>query len=509
MDRNRSTTVIADSTVLADGAPVNVIDRPAVPVSFVPTPTREYRDHNRRVRVTATPTAPHATAGPILIPIPHPPIPPIFLAGARVLMWKQDPSVAEIGIRKAFLPAHVFAGPKDARIVVSIAGMPPVNPNAFQDYIETPGTNEFDAVHTFAVVRETLTMYQRALGALGVTILPFQWNTGGNTDPIQVLPHQSVMQNAFYSRGGKSLNFGFFPKPGAPAPAPTVFTCQSLDIVAHETGHSILDGLKPNWIGASSNPQTGALHEAFGDLTAIFLALSQFDQVEALIAQTKSNLHDKNFLSDLAEQFGLVLGRLNGLRNADNDFKLSQVGTEVHSLSQVFTGFMYDVLADIFAFERNPAREDDAHVLYRSAQYLQSLMMRAIIAAPAANATFVDVINQMLTIAAADGKPVQYRNFIRNRATVREIVVSPTPLTEDHEEGLALEAGYETPYVPGTVQDRHRCCGTMQLPEYYGTDETLQAEIDALRKSLTNGTLASMLKDAEKQAEKPAKVRAK
>jgi hypothetical protein len=63
--------------------------------------------------------------------------------------------------------------------------------------------------------------------------------------------------------------------------------------------------------------------------------------------------------------------------------------------------------------------------------------------------------------------------------------------------------------VPGTVQDRHRCCGTMQLPEYYGTDETLQAEIDALRKSLTSGTLASMLKDAEKHSGKTAKVSAK
>lgn len=501
MDNQYSTTPVVDdaSVTTVERATVHIPQRPVVPPSFVPTPTAEYRAHRAVTRLNAVPTLPRVTPIPIPVPIP---IPPILLAGARVLMWKQDPSVTEIGIRKAFLPGHVFPGPRDARITTSIAGMPAVNPNALQDYVETPGTNEFDAVHTFAVVRQTLTMYQRALGALGVTILPFQWNTGGNTDPIQVFPHQSVMQNAFYSRSGKSLNFGFFPKPGVPAPAPTIFTCQSLDIVAHETGHSILDGLKPNWIGASSNPQTGALHEAFGDLTAIFLALSQFDQIDALIAQTKSNLHDKNFLSDLAEQFGLVLGRLNGLRNADNDFKLSQVGTEVHSLSQVFTGFIYDVLADIFAFERNPAREDDTAVLYRSAQYLQSLLLRAIVAAPASNATFVDVINQMLTIAAADGKPVQYRNFIRNQASVRELVVSPTPLTADHEEGMMLEPGYETPYTPGTLQDRRGCCGTMRHPEYSGSDELLQAEIESLRKSLTGSTLASMLKEAEKEKEK-------
>src|SRR5206468_6793193 len=110
--------------------------------------------------------------------------------------------------------------------------------------------------------------------------------------------------------------------------------------------------LKPNWLGFGNPPQTGGLHESFGDLTAIFLTLSQLDQVEAVIAQTKSNLHDKTFLSDLAEEFGLALGMPRGLRNADNDLKLSQVSNEVHALSQVFTGAIYDVLADIFSFER-------------------------------------------------------------------------------------------------------------------------------------------------------------
>ena len=53
-----------------------------------------------------------------------------------------------------------------------------------------------------------------------------------------------------------------------------VFTCRSFDIVSHETGHAVLDGLRPNWLLASAPPQTGGLHESFGDLTAIFLALS-------------------------------------------------------------------------------------------------------------------------------------------------------------------------------------------------------------------------------------------
>jgi hypothetical protein len=435
----------------------------------------EYRTHRKLMKATVQPGLP---VHPIPIPIPI----PFPLAGARVLIYKQDPSVTEIGIRKVYLPGHIFAGPRDARIINGTPGLPEVSPNVFGDLVELPpDTNAFDAVHTFAIVRMTLTMYKRALAAGGTAApLPWEWNSTTNTDPLSVYPHglPDVM-NAFYSRSSKALKFGdFIPSSGGAR----LFTCRSLDIVSHETGHAILDGLKPGWLGFSNPPQTGGLHESFGDLTAIFLALSQLDEVEAVIAQSKANLHDKTFLADLAEQFGLALGRSNGLRNADNDLKLSEVGTEVHAISQVFTGAIYDTLADIFAFERRLAVKDDAAVLYEVSQYVRSLVLRAIIAAPASAATFADVANQMLTIAFADGKPVQYRNFIRNRFTVREVIVSPTPLTADHEPGHVMKVGEKD--APGAVQDRRTCCGTMQLSEYTGAEEALLAEIEEFKKAL-------------------------
>jgi hypothetical protein len=211
------------------------------------------------------------------------------------------------------------------------------------------------------------------------------------------------------------------------------------------------------------------------------------DQVEAIIAQTKANLHDKTFLSDLAEQFGLALGRSNGLRNADNNLKLSEAGTEVHAISQVFTGGIYDVLADIFAFERKTKMKDDAVVLHEVGQYVCSLVLRAIIAAPAINATFANVVNQMLNIAFADGKPVEYRTFIRNRFTLREVVVSPTPLTEAFEEVLELAPGFQN--APGEVQDRRTCCGTMQLEEYVDAEDPFQAELDELKRAVAESAM--------------------
>jgi hypothetical protein len=407
-------------------------------------------------------------------PIPSPiPIPVPLILGSRFLIWKQDPSVAEPGPRAVYIPSLVVDGPRDSRIVTELAGTTPVHASATRDFVFVPGTPEFDCAHTFAVVRATLTMLQRSLGGAQV---PWAWNTGGNAEPIKVFPRAGQTANAFYSRGLKALKFFFFTPPGAAQP---VFTCRSLDIVAHECGHAALDGLKPGWLSASNLPQTGGLHEAFGDLAALFLACAQLDQVEAAIALTKADLHNKNFLAALAEQFGSALGLPLGLRNADNNLKLSQVGNEVHAISQVFTGGIYDVLADIFTFERRrqAGTKDPARVMLEVASKLFNVLLEAIIKAPAANATYADVVNQMLTISHAKGEPAIYRTFIRNQFTLREVVVSATPLAAVMEgrvnfddpafaEGgdiLKLQAHpHSSDKAP---QDRSTCCGTMQLPE--------------------------------------------
>jgi hypothetical protein len=446
----------------------------------VPLPTQDYAEHHARERLrsivvehyVAPPAVEEgpALAGPLSAAAPAAPMP---TPGARVFVYKQDPTVAEIAVRKAFLPKRVFAGPRDARI--AIAGLPVVTPNVFGDLLVDPATSPeaFDAVHTFAIVRMTLTMYERGMG--GVT-LPWQWNTGGNATPLTVFPRAGVTQNAFYSRNEKALKFFFF---NTGTPPTQVFTCRSLDIVAHETGHAILDSLKPGWLLASNPPQTGGLHESFGDLTAIFLALTQLDQCEALIAQTKADLHAKNFLSDLAEQFGLALGRPNGLRNADNNLKLSEAGTEVHAISQVFTGGMFDVLADLFAIERDPDRKDDAAVLHDVAGYLASVLIRGLRAAPNTGATYAHVVNKMLGIVVADAKPATYRQALVNAFSARE-VIAPTALSMNGGEEVELEAAFaEDPNAP---QDRSTCCGTMQLPEFVGVEDALTAEIDALMK---------------------------
>ena len=439
-----------------------------------------------------------ANAGPLPRPTPIPiprPYPYPFLFGSRFQIWKQDPSVSgRLGRQLVYIPGMILNGPKDTRIDTQLSGTTPVIRNSNGDFIFAAGTPEADCAHTFAIVRQTLTLAQRARGG---TSIPWAWNAGGNTEPIAVFPQGFTGANAYYSRNAKRVTFGYFTPSGWSTP---MYTGRSLDIVAHETGHAILDGLKPGWLGYGNPPQTGALHESFGDLCAVFLALSQLDQVEALIAMTRANLHAKNFLAEVAEQFGDALGRPTGLRNADNDLKLSDVSNQVHALSQVFTGGMYDVLADIFAFERNRKRATygPAHVLLDVSRYVFSLLMEAIMQAPPAGATFTDVVNKMLSVSAANGDPTIYRTFIRNRFSFREVVVSPTPLAEtamakgamdltdetfsDGEDTLKLKPFDKEHASLHASQDRGGCCGTMQLPEYMREQKHLKADLKKLSK---------------------------
>jgi hypothetical protein len=454
------------------------VGRTAVLEPLAPEPTADFVETLRSRRARPIPTP---------IPVPRPvPMP----TGSRFFIWEQDPSVGELGRRLLFVPGLMVNGPRDARIDTTLPGTTPVSRNANGDFLFSADTPEGDCAHAFAIVRMTLAMYERARDGMGI---PWAWNLNGNTDVVTAHPRAGVTPNAFYSRGQKALKFFYFTPAGATEP---LFTCRSLDIVAHETGHAVLDGLRPGWIGINNPPQTGGLHESFGDLSAIFLALAQLDLADALIAMTKADLHQKNFLAALAEQFGAALGRPTGLRNADNDLKLSQVSNEVHEISQVFTGAIYDILADIFRFERirQSKTKDPAWVLVEVSQHLSRLLLNALLRAPDSGATYIDVVNQLLRMSKEQNDPRIYRTFIYDRFALREVVATEASLAiargtvdwqdpafadrkEDNADLAAPDS--EHPSLTG-VQDRTGCCGTMQLPEYARDRKVLEAELSKL-----------------------------
>lgn len=110
MERGPGVTADMPASGLANGSPIgsqtgSVTVNP-IPVGYVPTPTKNYRTHRKSAQLLV------GSGMRKVGPLPIPPRPLFF--GARVLIWKQDPSVAEIGTRKAFLPGVVLEGPRDA-----------------------------------------------------------------------------------------------------------------------------------------------------------------------------------------------------------------------------------------------------------------------------------------------------------------------------------------------------------------------------------------------------------
>jgi hypothetical protein len=364
------------------------------------------------------------------------------MSGSKVKIWKQDPSVVSIGIRSSYISTEVLDGPSDHDIVVQ--GMPHVVANANNDFIFLPEENplEFDAVHTFTIVRQVLTMLRRALNRMLIT-QNFNWYWG--PEPINVYPRAGLDANAYYSRNEKALRFYYF-HPSGNESNPLVYSCRSFDIVAHEVGHAALDSLKPEWLSSSWHPQTGGLHESFGDLTAIFTMLAQMDVCEAIIVESKADLHTKTFFPALAEQFGEAFGRDMGLRNADNDLKLSDVSTQVHDISRVFTGAVYDILADFFENYQDPALFDQAESLFRIGKYITSLVIASIWQGPDTNATFADIANNMMELEEDDTR----KEIIKEQFSKREILDAPVSLAGDRPLALSWDG----------------CCGTLRHREH-------------------------------------------
>jgi len=364
------------------------------------------------------------------------------MAGSKVKIWKQDPSVESIGIRSSYISSEVQNGPADSDI--TLMGMPHVVGNADKDFIFYPEENplEFDAVHTFTIVRQVLTMLRRALNRMEIT-QNFNWFWG--PEPIQVFPRAGLDENAYYSRNEKALRFFYF-HPSGDESNPLIYACRSFDIVAHEVGHAALDSLKPEFLSNSWHPQTGGLHESFGDLTSIFTMLAQMDVCEAIVVESKADLHSKSFFPAMAEQFGKAVGRPMGLRNADNDLKMSDVSIEVHDISRVFTGAIYDILADFFDKYQDPGLYDQSESLFKVGKYLTSLVIASIWQGPDANATYADIANKMIELEEDDER----KEIIRDQFRKREILDVPVRLV-----GITPQ-----------VLSWDKCCGTMRLKEY-------------------------------------------
>jgi hypothetical protein len=198
---------------------------------------------------------------------------------------------------------------------------------------------QYHQLSVWAIVQNTLDFFESGAG-LGRRI---SWAFEGNR--LIIVPHAGYGENAYYDRASKSLQLYWFDNEKG-----TVYTCLSSDIVNHEFGHAVLDGLRPYFF-ESVGAQTAAFHEFMGDLTAILMAFRNNKFREVVLKESNGKLTDAQLLAGLAQEFGEATQNAPYLRSGLNNKTMKKLAgnLEPHALSEVLTGAMFDILMGVFA----------------------------------------------------------------------------------------------------------------------------------------------------------------
>ena len=262
-------------------------------------------------------------------------------------------------------------------------------------------TPAFMQVSVFGTVLKTMYLFEKK-DTLG---RPLSW--AFNAPQLLVVPRAGKWANAFYHRDSHSLQFYYFPSPKDRRRK--VFTCLSRDIVAHETGHAIVDGIAPDLLDACT-PQSLAIHEAIADLTALLMAFDSHTLRDFVLKKTRGSIENSTAFSSIAEEFGAELKHTTGLRNLLNkknlnpqDVENSVRRDEPHALSEVLSGALYSVMIQIheglkeeyakepeYAKRADPLFSASGAALRKGAERFKRMIFRALDYLPPGEVSFAD-----------------------------------------------------------------------------------------------------------------------
>ncbi|WP_328483288.1 hypothetical protein OHS71_34850 [Streptomyces sp. NBC_00377] len=277
--------------------------------------------------------------------------------------------------------------------------------------------------------------------------------------------------NAFYDRRG----LWFFRHTVAGV---NVATCESNEVVEHETGHAILDALRPQLFSAAS-AEAAALHEAFGDISALLSSLQLESLRIVVLAETRGDLELSSRVSKMAEQLGWAIRQRHPnsvdpdcLRNMANSFfyrdpvqlppngPANTLSSEPHSFSRVFSGAFLKAVAGIF---RQQDLQDQAG-LAMSAEIAGQLLVDAVVAAPVVSAYYAQVAGHMI---AADRRRNggRYGPSLRS-AFIRHGILSLEAATSLTEPEMARRGAAIADMAPGGADDMGLMPVTVQGETY-------------------------------------------
>jgi hypothetical protein len=236
--------------------------------------------------------------------------------------------------------------------------------------------------------------------------------------PLRVRLRAGQDLNAFYDRA--SLQF-FYDTDRVTGRA--VYACESLDVVAHETGHAVLDVYQPSY-WSSADPEIAAFHEAFADCSSLLVTLTDPAVRRGFLEETRAAARSSNLVSRLAEALGRAVHDNYGsdaisdptrLRDANNSFRYRTperlpaggadrvLSSEPHSFSRVFTGAYYDLLIGLIARALRDAPEEPEPAVERARRLAGRLLARAIETLPPGAGDYRAVALRMREVDRTEG----------------------------------------------------------------------------------------------------------
>ena len=272
---------------------------------------------------------------------------------------------------------------------------------------------QFHQVNVWVALQRALSFFEGSNG-LGRPI-PF----GFEGNRLIVVPHAGYGRNAFYDRQSKSLQFYYFDRDDGRR----VYTCLSSDIINHEFGHAVLDGIRPYFF-ESTLVETGAFHEFLGDLSAILIILRNNEFRGRLADSTGGALAEAEHLSRIAEEFGESVSDNPYLRTALNDDTMSTVkGKGPHRVSQVLTGAMFEILLGLsdHYIERGQSAKT---AFWNAIQRMQRTAIQPLDLLPPVDVTFKDYARAVLRADELSNPtdPHGYRELMLRAFERREIL---------------------------------------------------------------------------------------
>lgn len=170
---------------------------------------------------------------------------------------------------------------------------------------------------------------------------------------LRLFPHAFQAKNAFYDPEFLAIFFGYYrasrQHPGKHLPGEHVFTCLSIDIIAHEMMHAMLDRLKPSY-RRPTGTDVLAFHEGWSDAMTLLLQFTFPALVRAGIAAQRGDLRRQSLLTELAEQFGQTSGCGRALRSGLDDphFDLYRSEHEPHARGSILSAAIFQTFVRVF-----------------------------------------------------------------------------------------------------------------------------------------------------------------